>query len=110
MKYLTIPELGCREPTQIKLADVGYIREGRFHLLFSAGLPLGTRKLGIDVPFTFEPLDFGLVVRSQPRPPGYLRTSTVEEIGVDMGASSFVPRYDSHLIQWLFADVRAKFR
>ena len=72
---------------RVKLGDVGYIRRGRFHLLFSAGCPLGSRQLGVDVPHTFEPLNTGQVIFSQPRLPGYLCTSTVKESGAGAGAS-----------------------
>jgi len=70
---------------------VGYIREGRFHLLFSAGIPLGSRELGVDVPHSFEPLNVGHIIHGEVRPPGYLRTSTVREIGTDVGASAVIP-------------------
>jgi len=79
---------------RIRLGDVGYVREGRFHLLFSAGIPLGTRELGVDVPHTFECLDVGRIIHGEIRPPGYLRTSTVRQIGADVGASAVVPWYD----------------
>ena len=72
---------------RIQLGDVGYVRRGHFHLLFSAGLPLGERKLGTDVPTTFKPLYVGPIVYSQPRLPGYLSTSTVRKIGASLGAS-----------------------
>ena len=70
-----------------KLGDVGYIRCGRFHLLFSAGCPLGSRQLGIDVPSTFEPLDIGPITFGEPRPPGCLDTGTNEETEAKTGAS-----------------------
>ena len=66
---------------RIKIGDVGFVRQGRFHLLFSAGLPLGKRSLGVDVPVTFEPLRVGDIVRAQPRAPGCLRSATVHEVG-----------------------------
>ena len=66
---------------------MGYVRRGRFHLLFSAGCPLGERELGIDVPPTFKPLSVGPIIYSQPRVPGYLCTSTVREVGAGLGAS-----------------------
>lgn len=72
---------------RVELGDVGYIRRGRFHLLFSAGCPLGSRKLGVDVPLTFESLDVGQVIYSQPRLPGYICTNSVKEIGEGLGAS-----------------------
>ncbi|KAF9646418.1 hypothetical protein BDM02DRAFT_3021648 [Thelephora ganbajun] len=72
---------------RVKLGDVGYIRRGRFHLLFSAGYPLGLRQLGVDVPITFEQLDIGHIISSQPRSPGYVCTSTVRETGAGLGAS-----------------------
>lgn len=94
-----LSESNDREPApiysykRIRLGDVGYIREGRFHLLFSAGIPLGTRELGVDVPHTFEHLDAGHIIHGEVRPPGYLRTSTVKEMGADVGASAAVPWY-----------------
>ena len=45
--------------------------------MFSAGLPLGQRQLGVDVPSTFEQLFVGEVVSHQPRPPGYISTKQV---------------------------------
>lgn len=78
-------------PTQnykrINFGDVGFIRGGQFHLLFSAGRPLGERRPGIDVPLTFEELKVGTPVFRQPRRPGCLRTDTVREIGAGLGAS-----------------------
>ena len=72
---------------RVRLGDVGYVRRGRFHLLFSAGTPLGSRVLGTDVPSTFEPLDVGPIISNNARPPGYLRASTVKEVGVDLEGS-----------------------
>lgn len=66
---------------------MGYIRRGHFHLLFSAGCPLGERQLGVDVPLTFEPLNVGTIVYSQPRQPGHLSVNNVREIGADLRAS-----------------------
>ena len=79
-----------REPSptnyeRIKIGDVGFIRQGRFYLLFSAGSPLGERQLGEDVPVTFRPLDVGRLVRGQPLPPGCFRSYTVRE---GLGAST----------------------
>ena len=59
---------------------MGYIRRGCFNLLFSAGIPLGGRELGVDVPRTFKELDVGLVLNAQPLLPGHLSTNTVREI------------------------------
>lgn len=74
------------QPT--KVGDVGYIRRGHFHLLFSAGCPLGERQLGVDVPPTFEPLTVGHIVYSQPRLPGSLSVNSIRETGVSLGASA----------------------
>ena len=81
-----------REPaptnyTRVSIGDVGFIRRGQFHLLFSAGSPLGERQLGEDVPTTFEPLVVGDPAHGQPRIPGCLRTDTVKEIGAGLGAA-----------------------
>ena len=43
--------------------------------------------LGTDVPSTFEPLDVGPIIPGEVRSPGYLRTNTVREIGVDISGS-----------------------
>ena len=73
--------------TRITVGDVGFIRRGRFHLLFSAGSPLGERQLGEDVPVTFEELTVGKLRRDQPRVPGCLCTKTVRGVGAGLGAS-----------------------
>ena len=93
-----VPRVFClsvtaREPApldyfkRIQLGDVGYVRRGCFHVLFSAGCPLGERQLGVDVPPTFQPLSVGPIINTQPRLPGYLSTNTVQETGVGLGAS-----------------------
>lgn len=69
------------------IGDVGFIRDGQFHLLFSAGRPLGERHLGDDVPISFEELTVGTPVFGEPRLPGCLRTDTVREVGADLGAT-----------------------
>jgi len=48
-------------------------------LLFSAGCPLGERRLGVDVPHTFKELDVGPITYREPRAPGYLSTNSVRE-------------------------------
>ena len=73
--------------TRISIGDVGFIRRGQFHLLFSAGSPLGERERGVDVPTTFQPLDVEIPESIQPRQPGCLRTNTVQEVVVDGGAT-----------------------
>jgi len=71
---------------RIRPGDVGYIRTGCFRLLFSAGCPLGERKLGVDVPSTFEQLEVGPIINRQPRPPGYLSTNNVRATRVHFAA------------------------
>lgn len=77
-----------REPAPLpyferaQLGDVGYIRRGCFHLLFSAGSPVDGRELGVDVPRTFKQLEVGRIFNTQPRVPGYLSTNTVRETTV----------------------------
>ena len=60
--------------TRVQPGDVGYIRTGCFHLLFSAGRPLG----GVDVPPTFKQLEVGEIVERAPLAAGYLCTSGVQ--------------------------------
>ena len=62
---------------RIQPGDVGYIRTGCFHLLFSAGCPLGERERGVDVPSTFKQLEIGPILNRQPRAPGCLPTNNV---------------------------------
>ena len=83
--------------TRIAIGDVGFVRRGRFHLLFSAGSPLGERQLGEDVPTTFEKLTVGTPVRDQPRLPGCLCTTTVRGIGAGLGATIPTSLYVLHL-------------
>lgn len=54
---------------------------------------MGLRVQGTDVPLTFEPLDIGPIIRGQVRPPGYLRTNTIREIGVNVSGSASVAWY-----------------
>ena len=49
---------------------------------------MGERERGVDVPTTFKPLHVEIPEFIQPRPPGCLRTSTVQEVGVDSGVTS----------------------
>ena len=71
--------------TRIKIGDVGFIDKGRFHLLFSAGSPLGERRPGHDVPDTFEPLNVGIPEFGNPRRADCLRTPTIRHRGAALG-------------------------
>ena len=79
-----ISDSRCREPaptsqyTHVSIGDVGFIRGGRFHLLFSAGSPLGERERGVDVPSTFEQLTVGTPESNQPRRPGCVGTHMLD--------------------------------
>ena len=75
--------------TRINIGDIGFIRWGRFHLLFSAGcqLGLGERRPGFDVPLTFEELHVGDIEPRLPLPPGPLGTDTIRETSARVGAS-----------------------
>ena len=64
---------------RIQPGDVGYIHEGCFHLLFSAGCPPDGVQPGVDVPHTFEQLDVGPIFNTQPRLPGCICTNTVRK-------------------------------
>ena len=74
----------AREPSplssskRIQLGDVGYIHKGGFHLLFSAGHPLGERKLGTNVPLDFKQLHVGDIVERAPLAAGCLCTDGVQ--------------------------------
>jgi len=77
---------------------VGFIRDGQFNLLFSAGSPLGQRQLGDDVPTTFEQLIVGTPPPFEPRRPICLHTPTVRQLGVCFGSAEptvpYVPSLD----------------
>jgi hypothetical protein len=77
--------------TCINIGDVGFIRDGQFHWLFSAGSELGSRVPGADVPRTFRPLDIGDPVVVE-RLPGCLHTSTIQLIGPRV-YRGFTPMY-----------------
>lgn len=76
---------------RVQVGDVGYVREGRFHLLFSAGVPLGSRVKGVDVPSDFEYLDVGPVNQDQPRKAGPAKTAYIQISGGDVDASLDLP-------------------
>lgn len=77
---------------RVELGDVGFIRYGRFHLLFSAGCPLGSRRLGEDVPKTFQPLNVGPTTCDTSWPPRCISINTHEEFGAGFDASvSVIP-------------------
>ncbi|KAF9643531.1 hypothetical protein BDM02DRAFT_3123328 [Thelephora ganbajun] len=88
--------------TRINIGDVGFIHRGEFHLLFSAGSPLGQRRLGVDVPITFEQLDIGTLVSSEPRPPGCLHSLTVRRIAGDLPDTEFTPLSSKYGIDFSF--------
>jgi len=99
MIYEDLEPITFREPaptqnyTRINVGDVGFIRRGQFNLLFSAGSPLGERKLGDDVPLTFEELDVGTPVSGEPRRPGCLHTPAVQHIGARLETAGFTSLY-----------------
>ena len=82
-----------RRHSCISIGDVGYIRNGRFHLLFSAARPLGDRKEGIDVPVGFEELTMRPPVFSLPRKPSCIRTEAVRRIGAYLGVTTSTIMY-----------------
>ena len=84
-KFTTSREPAPVNCTRVRIGDVGFIRRGQFHLLFSAGLPLEGRERGVDVPETFEPLNVGRLTYRERRA-GYLRTDTIKEVGTGLGA------------------------
>ena len=85
---------GHREPAplhyfkRIHPGDVGYIRRGCFHLLFSAGRPQGERRLGVHVPRSFKQLEVGPIFNTQPRLPGHLSTNSVRETRARLAPST----------------------
>ena len=89
------PDVGrTREPNpqlykRVKLGDVGYILEGRFHLLFSARKQWESQDLGVKVPATFQPLEFEDIIRGSRRP-DRLRARTVLEVGGGVRGSATV--------------------
>ena len=74
---------------RVAIGDVGYIQRGHFVLLFRAAGEIGTRRLGIDVPEDFVPLEIGAVVRDQPRlPRTCLHTTYVRQLGTGVEVSA----------------------
>ena len=72
---------------------MGFTRWGKFFLLFSAGSPLGDRKLGVDVPATFEPLDVGTLCHGPLRQPGIVCSETVRQEGVGLSVATLATMY-----------------
>ena len=66
---------------------MGFIRRGKFYLLFSASSPLGDRKLGDDVPHTFEQLNVRTPELSESRKPTCLHTATIRQVGAEIGTT-----------------------
>ena len=77
MRVITREPSPLSSSERIQLGDVGYIHTGGFYLLFSAGRPLGERKLGTDVPLTFKQLHVGKTVERAPLAAGCLCTDGV---------------------------------
>jgi len=73
----------------IGIGNVGFVRDGRFDLLFPAGSPLGQKQLGKHVPATFQLLDVGSSVPLEPRLPGCLHTKTVRPLGSSSGTATY---------------------
>lgn len=71
-----------REPhsERVQIGDVAYIHEGRLNLLFSAGCPQGRRRLGVDVPDTFQQLNIDEIDEFDPLGAGYFCTNGVRAI------------------------------
>ncbi|KAF9779856.1 hypothetical protein BJ322DRAFT_346711 [Thelephora terrestris] len=74
--------------SRVKIGDVGFLRRGRLFLLYSAASPLGERRLGEDVPNTFEQLDVGTPEVTLVRQPGCLRTNSVKQVYTDHGGDA----------------------
>ncbi|KAF9790499.1 hypothetical protein BJ322DRAFT_393495 [Thelephora terrestris] len=70
----TIP---VADSKRIQPGDVGYVRKGRFHLLFSASLSPVQES---DAPQSFEILTVGRIVCDVPVPAGPLKTETAQVI------------------------------
>ena len=56
-------------------------------MLFSAGLPLGERKLGDDVPSTFAQLEVGTTEAREPRDPGCIAARTSRQLGASLDST-----------------------
>ncbi|KAJ6570047.1 hypothetical protein DFH09DRAFT_1153912, partial [Mycena vulgaris] len=75
--------LWCPEPclyTEVKVSDVGYLREGAFHRLFNVTLPADHPDQTLGVPVLFQPLTLpiGWFCRNDKFfDPGNLRSSSV---------------------------------
>ncbi|KAJ3555107.1 hypothetical protein NM688_g2760 [Phlebia brevispora] len=84
---------------KIKIGYVGYIRRGRFRLIFDANGPIGDRVLGRDVPEGFIPLPSERTVAEEYlRPPEPLYTESNKSSGVEIQASSSL--YDTYMLYY----------
>ena len=97
LNYIPAECVIAREPSpdadsgRIELADVGYISKGCFNLLFSAGLLLGERVRGTDVPRTFKQLNVGKIIQRTHLPAGFLCTNGVRATRVPLTPSQSPP-------------------
>ena len=73
----TIP---VADSKRIQPGDVGFLREGRFHLLFFAGSSPDSVTPGKNVPRSFQPLAVGNIVRNSHLTGGHLNTETVDVV------------------------------
>lgn len=77
--------------TSISVGDVAFLRRGQLFLLFHAATPLGERRLGEDVPDTFEQLETGPPKVTLARQPDCLSTSSVRHVGRNIGDTTLPP-------------------
>ena len=84
--------MASREPspaetyTRISLGDVGFIRRGQFHRLFSAGRRVEDQERGNRVPRAFEILPTESTSTRQPLSLD-IHTDTIRETGASVGVS-----------------------
>ena len=86
----------CREPSPIveqypciSIGDVGFLRNGQFHLLFSAARPLDDREEGVHVPQGFQQL----ILKKPPvprdrLPPQSFDSTTIRKFEVNLGGTA----------------------
>jgi len=83
-------------PEEVSLADVGYIRNGRFNRLFNATLRIGDPANHNGVPDGYEPMNLDERATVERRlPPGVIASRSIVKLGADIEVTGYVVHIDT---------------
>ena len=82
---------------KVNIGDVGYIKEGQFHLLFNTGPQKDDeRVIGQDVPEGFCPIEHLKGFPKEPRRPGAISTGSIKKLDGSVSVGVYVCRRTIH--------------